>query len=140
REQGRPAPRLPHEVMSALVAHDWPGNVRELENELRRVVVMARGEVSLDLLSPAVRERRSAGTPAVSRAMTENPGDIKAAVADLERRSIEAALAQAGGNKSRAAAELGISRFALQRKLDKYDIGKRQSEDELEEEEETQPS
>jgi len=141
REQGRPAPRLPHEVMSALIAHDWPGNVRELENELRRVVVMARGEVTLELLSPAVRERRSAGTPAVSRAMTENPGDIKAAVADLERRSIEAALAQAGGNKSRAAAELGISRFALQRKLDKYDIGKKPgAEEPVEEEEETQPS
>jgi DNA-binding NtrC family response regulator len=45
-------------------------------------------------------------------------------VADLERRSIEAALAQAGGNKSRASAALGISRFALQRKLDKYGIGK----------------
>jgi hypothetical protein len=53
----------------------------------------------------------------------ETAGDIRAAVADLEKRSIEAALASAGGNKSRAAAELGISRFALQRKLDKYDVG-----------------
>ena len=141
REQGRPAPRLPHEVMSALVAHDWPGNVRELENELRRVVVMARGEVTLDLLSPAVRERRSAGTPEVSRAMAENPGDIRAAVAELEQRSIEAALAQAGGNKSRAAAELGISRFALQRKLDKYGIGKTRREgSEADEVEEDAPS
>ena len=56
--------------------------------------------------------------------MAENPGDIRAAVADLEMRSIEAALAQAGGNKSKAAASLGISRFALQRKLDKYDLGR----------------
>ena len=141
REQGRPAPRLPHEVMSALVAHDWPGNVRELENELRRVVVMARGEITLDQLSPAVRERRSAGTPAVSRAMTENPGDIRAAVADLEKRSIQGALAQAGGNKSRAAAELGISRFALQRKLDKYGLGRKKTAANVEgDEEETNPS
>ena len=43
-------------------------------------------------------------------------------MADLERRSIEAALAQAGGNKSQAARALGISRFALQRKLDKYGL------------------
>jgi transcriptional regulator with GAF, ATPase, and Fis domain len=123
REASRPVPAVPHEVMSALVAHDWPGNVRELENEMRRLVVLARDEVTLDLLSPAVRERRSAGSPAQAQALAENPGDIRAAVADLERRSIETALAQAGGNKSKAAGLLGISRFALQRKLDKYDIG-----------------
>ena len=51
-------------------------------------------------------------------------GDIKGAVADLEKRSIEAALAHAGGNKSQAARDLGISRFALQRKLDKYGLGR----------------
>jgi DNA-binding NtrC family response regulator len=45
-------------------------------------------------------------------------------VADLERRSIETALTRARGNKSKAAADLGISRFALQRKLDKYGLGK----------------
>jgi two-component system NtrC family response regulator len=44
-------------------------------------------------------------------------------VADLEKRSIEAAMAHAGGNKSQAARDLGISRFALQRKLDKYGLG-----------------
>ncbi len=124
REAGKPAPLLPHDVMAALVSHDWPGNVRELENEMRRLIVMAQEEVTLEHLSPAVRERRSLGSPEQARAMAENPGDIRAAVADLEMRSIEAALAQAGGNKSKAAASLGISRFALQRKLDKYDLGR----------------
>ncbi len=124
REAGKPAPLLPHDVMAALVSHDWPGNVRELENEMRRLIVMAQEEVTLEHLSPAVRERRSLGSPEQARAMVENPGDIRAAVADLEMRSIEAALAQAGGNKSKAAASLGISRFALQRKLDKYDLGR----------------
>ena len=56
-------------------------------------------------------------------ALLAGGGSIKDAVADLERRSIEAALEAAEGNKSRAAASLGISRFALQRKLDKYGIG-----------------
>jgi DNA-binding NtrC family response regulator len=55
---------------------------------------------------------------------SEDPGDIKLAVADLERRSIEAALTQSAGNKSKAARTLGISRFALQRKLEKYNISK----------------
>ncbi len=124
REASKPAPIIPHDVMASLVAHDWPGNVRELENEMRRIVVMAQDEVTTEHLSPAVRERRSAGSAAQARALADNPGDIRAAVADLEMRSIEAALAQAGGNKSKAASLLGISRFALQRKLDKYDIGK----------------
>jgi len=125
REAGRPTPLIPHDVMAALVSHDWPGNVRELENEMRRLVVLAQEEVTVDHLSAAVRERRSAGSAA--QALAENPGDIRAAVADLEKRSIEAALAQAGGNKSKAASLLGISRFALQRKLDKYGIGKTRS-------------
>ena len=108
------------------MAYDWPGNVRELENEMRRLVVLATDEVRLDLLSTAVREGRGAGAPQPDvAAVLAGGGNIRDAVADLERRSIEAALEAAGGNKSKAAASLGISRFALQRKLDKYDIGAR---------------
>jgi len=126
REAGREAPLLPHEVQAALVSHDWPGNVRELENEMRRLVVLAREEVTLEHLSVAVREGRSAtGEPIASASSVVEAGDIKGAVADLERRSIEAALAQAGGNKSQAAKALGISRFALQRKLEKYGLAKK---------------
>ena len=128
REANRPAPLLPREVTAALVAYDWPGNVRELENEMRRLVVMAEDEVRLELLSPSVLERRSlrgpGGAPA---ALLDAGGNIREAVADLEIRSIETALEQAGGNKSRAAKTLGISRFALQRKLDKYGLGKKKA-------------
>ena len=112
--------------MAALVAHDWPGNVRELENEMRRIIVLAQDEVRLEHLSTATREGRSAtGEPHASPASVVESGDIKGAVADLERRSIEASLAQAGGNKSQAAKALGISRFALQRKLEKYGLTKK---------------
>ena len=120
REAGRPVPSLSHEVLALLMSHDWPGNVRELENEMRRLVVLAQGEVMPEHLSPAVREGRGMGSPGVAEALADNPGDIRAAVAELEQRSIQAALAQAGGNKSQAAKALGISRFALQRKLEKY--------------------
>ncbi|MEM8712892.1 MAG: helix-turn-helix domain-containing protein, partial [Planctomycetota bacterium] len=124
REAGRPAPALPHEVMVALCSHDWPGNVRELENEMRRLLVLADGEVRLEHLSESVRLGRGKDGQGHSAAQVIESGDIREAVADLEKRSIEGALAQAGGNKSRAAETLGISRFALQRKLDKYGIGK----------------
>jgi transcriptional regulator with GAF, ATPase, and Fis domain len=124
REAGRPAPMLPREVHAALLAYDWPGNVRELENEMRRLVVLAGDIVGLEHLSPAVREGHTRSEPETAGRLAGN-GNIKDAVADLERRSIEAALEAAEGNKSRAAASLGISRFALQRKLDKYAIGER---------------
>ena len=131
REAGRPVPLIPHEVMAALCAYDWPGNVRELENEMRRLVVLGADEVTLDLLSAPVREGRAAAAsePDVA-ALLAGGGNIRDAVADLERRSIEAALEAAGRNKSKAAAALGISRFALQRKLDKYGLGGRNGPDE----------
>jgi len=124
REAGREVPTLPHDVVSVLCSHDWPGNVRELENEMRRLLVVADDQIRVEHLSKSVVEgygRQS--SPAAAGAILES-GDIRSAVADLECRSIEAALAQAGDNKSKAASALGISRFALQRKLDKYGIGK----------------
>lgn len=128
REAGREVPALPHEVITALCSYDWPGNVRELENEMRRLLVLSEGEVRLEHLSDTIRRGGAGGDDAAATAAATmkaiESGDIRGAVADLERRSIEAALAQAGGNKSRAAESLGISRFALQRKLDKYGIGK----------------
>ena len=124
REAGKAVPVLPHEVLAALVAHEWPGNVRELENEMRRLVVMAAGEVRLEHLSASVVERRSPLASRGGTAVIEPGANIRDAVAELEQRSIEAALEAAGGNKSRAAKTLGISRFALQRKLDKYGITK----------------
>jgi two-component system response regulator HupR/HoxA len=122
REAGRAVPRLPHEVMAALVAHDWPGNVRELENEMRRIVVLAKDEVRLEHLSEVVQEGRTKEGAIKRTAEVLEQGDIRGAVADLERRSIEAALAHAGNNKSRAAEALGLSRFALQRKLLRYGL------------------
>ena len=88
---------------------------------MRRLVVLAHEGARLEDLSKAVREAR---TIAVSPGEAEvlEQGDIRGAVADLERRSIEAAMEQAAGNKSAAARTLGISRFALQRKLDKYGL------------------
>ncbi len=118
REAGREAPVIPHEVTAALCAHDWPGNVRELENEMRRLVVLSPDRVELSSLSRAVLEGRSARPePAL---LVE--GDLRATVAEFERRAIEDALAEAGGNKSQAGRALGISRFALQRKLEKFGL------------------
>ncbi|MAB79108.1 MAG: hypothetical protein CMJ89_07115 [Planctomycetes bacterium] len=124
RETGRAVAHLPHEVLAALAVHSWPGNVRELENEMRRVVLLAEGNVQLDHLSPTVLEGESAASLEGGETMPLVMGDLRHAVEQFERRAIGGALKRAAGNKSRAAKELGISRFALQRKLDKFGMGK----------------
>ena len=120
REAGRAAPELPHEVVTALCAHDWPGNVRELENEMRRLVVLAPERVELSSLSKAVLEGRVQAGKGASTVIVD--GDLRATIAQFERSAIEDALARADGNKSQAGRDLGISRFALQRKLEKYGL------------------
>jgi len=120
REAGRQVPHLPHEVQAALAAYGWPGNVRELENEMRRVLLLADEAVRLDNLSPNVLDLSGEGGAAPTPVIV---GDLRAAVVRFERQAIQGALERNGGNKSRASKELGISRFALQRKLEKYGLG-----------------
>ena len=111
----RPVPRLEKRVMDLLVAYDWPGNVRELENEAQKMVALSEGIVTEEVLSDTVRE--GPGVPPV-------PGQeirhLDALVEEVEKEEIARALRLSQGNKTRAATALGISRFTLQRKLDKY--------------------
>jgi len=97
-EAGR---RLTADARAALRAYGWPGNVRELKNALQRAMLLASGpEISaadLALAAPAPSE-------------------------DLDRPTIEAALARAGGVVAQAAAELGLSRQALYRRMEKLSI------------------
>jgi two-component system response regulator HupR/HoxA len=120
KEVGREAPAISSEALDLLCAYHWPGNVRELENEMRRIVVLGSDAVLAEHLSEQVRhpERPPSRTTELFDAID---GDLRSAVAEFERRAIQAALAKHEGNKSRAASELGLSRFALQRKLEKYE-------------------
>lgn len=129
RDTGRALPVLPHEVLAALVDHTWPGNVRELENEMRRLVVLAEDVVQLDQLSPPILAARGPGANegTLLGAGLDVGGDLRAAVARFEKEAIRMALERTAGNKSRAAAELGISRFALQRKLEKYALAEEEA-------------
>lgn len=120
RESGKTVPELSHEALAQLAQYGWPGNVRELENEMRRLLLTADGVVRLEHLSDAIRE--SGERPVAGAEAIPLVGSLPEAVASFERRALKEALARNQGNKSRAAKELGISRFALQRKLDKYGI------------------
>ncbi len=113
-DSNRPVMRMRPEVIDALVAYSWPGNVRELENETRMLITFADDPITLDRLSERIR----CSTPDRE---TEISGDgLMERVEALERREIKQALEDSGGNKSRAADILKISRFTLQRKLEKY--------------------
>ena len=114
--------RLKHLSASCLEhlrAYPWPGNVRELENEIERLVVLAGDddEIAAELLSPRIRAPRAAGAePALP------PASLPVAVEQLERQMIRDALARHRGNKTRAAAELEVSRRNLIRLVQKYEL------------------
>jgi transcriptional regulator with PAS, ATPase and Fis domain len=111
--------RLAPECLARLLAYPWPGNVRELENEIERLVVLAGDAetVPLELLSPRIRQ----WAPEPDEA-PEATGSLPAAIEALERRMIGAAMRRHGGNKTRAAEELRVSRRNLIRLVQKYQL------------------
>ena len=104
----RPTPVLSRDAMDALLAHPWPGNVRELENALTRAVVVATSGV-------IHREHLALGLRA------EAPAEL-ASLDDVERRHVERILAVTGGNKTKAAEILGVSRPRLNRLIQRYGL------------------
>ena len=115
------------EARAMLLAYDWPGNVRELKNVIERAVILATTEVTPELLPERMREARAAGP--IKLGMPESKGGLTLefrpgtdTLDDLERRLLEEALRMAGGKKAKAAEILGISRFALLRRVEKFGL------------------
>ncbi|HEY7954733.1 MAG TPA: sigma 54-interacting transcriptional regulator [Polyangia bacterium] len=114
---GQPIRRVSRAALQKLTGYRWPGNVRELENEVIRAASLG-GEILGEAdLSPQV----AAGEP---EAAFESPDDLglKRRVERLERMLLREALDRAGGNQSQAARLLGLSRFGLQKKLQRYHL------------------
>jgi DNA-binding NtrC family response regulator len=119
--------RLSVDARDALRHHAWPGNVRELKNALQRAALLATGPsiTAADLALPAPLPRPAASA-AVSAATAAGSVSLPAGAApaddEPDRTAIEAALARAGGVIAQAAAELGLSRQALYRRMEKLSI------------------
>jgi transcriptional regulator with PAS, ATPase and Fis domain len=117
------APRLSAEAAGALTLHDWPGNVRELANVLERALLFAgSGEIAPEHLPPALRElcgREEADGGPAADGTGVRPGVSLEAV---ERELIDKTLRSLGGNRTRTAEALGLSRRALLYKLKRYGI------------------
>jgi transcriptional regulator with GAF, ATPase, and Fis domain/tetratricopeptide (TPR) repeat protein len=93
----------------------WPGNVRQLENVVVRTLVLADGDL-IDAGDLDIEGGAAAARPDPDLAPDGNL-DIRTHVEALERRLIARALEASGGNRTRAAALLGLSRFGLLKKL-----------------------
>jgi two-component system, NtrC family, response regulator AtoC len=120
--------RFSPEVLSTFAAYGWPGNVREMRNAIEQSVILARSDVLFpsDLsfsgdLSMATTELNLTPPTVIQLPMTTiPPGGLK--LSDVERTLVVQALERCGGNVSKAARLLGISRDTLRYRMDKYQL------------------
>jgi DNA-binding NtrC family response regulator/pSer/pThr/pTyr-binding forkhead associated (FHA) protein len=113
---------VPPETMARLMAHPWPGNVRELKNVILRALVMADGPT---LAPEHVQFSVAASAPGEADEAALGLGAVDGgSLADVEKRHIQAVLAECEGNKKAAAKKLGIALSTLYDKLKRYDLGK----------------
>ena len=108
-------PRLTGKMLDALSHYDWPGNVRELQNTIQRFLVT--NQITL----PGGRSMVASDTDEA----LDHANGLKGALEDLENRLIRESLHKTMWNRSEAAELLKISRWTLQRKMEKYALGKK---------------
>jgi sigma-54 specific flagellar transcriptional regulator A len=136
--EGRGAVRLTRAALDSLREYPWPGNVRELANLMERLVIMFPfGVVDYGDLPPKFRAEGIEPDPSVpmpelpapepdtqgpSMRLPEEGLDLKAHLAEMEKRLIEQALEQSGGVVARAAKHLRMRRTTLVEKVRKYGI------------------
>jgi PAS domain S-box-containing protein len=116
KETGKTITGISPDAMDLLVDYPWPGNVREMENAIGHAFVHGRGGALLpEHLPPDITK----GIPHITHAALSSIGSVD----EMEKALIEEALKQTGGNRTRAARKLGMSRSSLWRKIRKYKLG-----------------
>jgi two-component system, NtrC family, response regulator AtoC len=120
RKLGKQVSGLTPEAMDTLRGYAWPGNIRQLENALERMILMCDANVlgMRDLPEELSGIPRPAGGAAEAEEATSNLKEIvRRRTQTIERDLIERALEETGGNVTRAAERLGLSRKGLQLKI-----------------------
>jgi len=111
-ENGRDVEGFSPDALDLLASYNWPGNVRELRNVVEQTVVLSRNKrIGVRDLPGHIRDRDDAGV-----SVSVGSGTL----GELEKQAIAQALKAAGGNRTRAAEQLGISRRTLHRKIAEY--------------------
>ena len=116
---GRGEPGLSGDAEELLRSYPWPGNIRELENAVERALIVAEGNL-LTRDHFGLREMRDGSTKTSGPREPESPA--LQTLADLEKRAILAALEHTRGNKTQAAAVLGITRTQLRTRLKRFGL------------------
>ena len=113
RKYDKPERELPSHVLDVLVRHDWPGNVRALRHAAERAVIMADGDRYHIDDFPLPQRSEAASLAVVGDSLNLD---------QLEKQMIERALRLHHFNVSLAASELGLSRGALYRRMEKHGL------------------
>jgi hydrogenase-4 transcriptional activator len=129
---GRRDIQITPQAVDLLMVFDWPGNVRQLTNEMQRIVARAEDGtlITPDHLSPELKRTAAhVSAPGSTTHLGSMGGTswqegmtLPEAVENLERLMITETLRRTGGNISRAARELGLTRRGLQLKLGRYEM------------------
>ena len=106
----RPVNSLHESLAQQLQQYDWPGNIRELQHAIERAVILSQGKMLMPkdvfVKSPAREQELDTGYN----------------LEEMERNIITQAMKKCNGNITEAARELGLSRAALYRRLEKYNL------------------
>jgi len=119
RQFDRPKPVLGEEIVGFLMEHSWPENLNELQTAIKTFVAIEDQAISLAVIRAAASTAKSNGY----RKLPSLKEASRAASTQIERQLIAEVLASTGGNRKRAADELGISYKALLYKLKQVDAG-----------------
>ena len=112
KENNFPSPQLNSETIGILNSYSWPGNIRELRNFCENLVVLNRGGVISPYdLDPRFFEQNNNQVST----LPNSPSSLS--IEENEKRLLRNALLQAGGNRTKAAELMGVSRRTLHRKL-----------------------
>ena len=122
QEAGKSVAGVTVRALRLLVEYPWPGNIRELQHELRRLAYLCPDGEAIDstMMSPHLAAQPLA--PGGASAELGESLEIDQHVRSLEVRLIQQALARSGGNRTQAAALLGVSRNGLAIKMERLGI------------------
>ena len=124
-ELGHPGAELPDETLACLLAYPWPGNIRELRNEIGRALALHDGTtLPPAAFSPRVLQGRAAGGADELTAALPASGSLTDRLDVIEAMVLRETLLRHRWNKTKAAAELGLSRVGLRAKMQRFGLDK----------------
>ncbi|WP_377890804.1 sigma-54-dependent transcriptional regulator [Alkalihalobacillus sp. R86527] len=124
QQMRKDTPTLRADAKKRLLNYDWPGNVRELKNTIERIAILHQEKelaaTHFDFLNPV--EGQVEGSKAIDDVVFEDSFSLEDHIESIEKKYIEKAIQDSKWNITQSAKLLGISRYALQRRIEKYDI------------------